>query len=400
MFVRQRRKKTGRHTAVFAIAAVAASVVAFQGGWTSSAQADEYNKFRDAPAGRASLPLADDIILNYADGKPVASAYKFSYICPTNPDEDVNPPYNLGNGVDETRDFTEYQSQPCFFGTGKQSEILETGEIQAAFGGVRELYGLAPWFNEVPTVAGQLNNLYAANTPLSDIQANCPRQGLPVTNITDPTGTCLMHMNVLHFPAENGGGDLRYHVPPQVPLPAHSHILGGVVSPDGKVSTKESPTALGPTWWHPRSVLVLDRSIWPDAAGNCPAGKEKCLTSIKALREAQKNGQARTEGGSNILLYFSVQEIDQAGLNTLDTVALHDAKGVPNVANIEKQKAWNKQVMEAQAKKNLADIQAELKQQAKKAAAAEKKAAQNAPVRNDAPSKQTVAAREAAVARN
>lgn len=340
------RLRRGRYSALLVASALSLSLFAMQGGG-QSAEAAGYNAYTDVPVGYSDVPTGDDVIINYADGQSVASHYKFSYICPTTPSNDLNPPYNVGNGIKESQDVTEYQSQPCYFGIPQSNPgeaPVPLGEIGAAFPKVRELYGLAPWFEQVPTVGGQLKNLYAANTAISGIQANCPRQGLPFTSILDPTGTCLMHMSVLHFPADNGGGDVNYHVPVgQVPLPAHSHILGDYVNtetgktPWGNLSTKESPTRLGPTWWHPRSVLVLDRSIWPDTAGNCPAGREHCLTSIKALREAQAKGQARPEGGSNILLYFSVQPISEKGHSELKKYSLNNADGSVNIAG---QKAW------------------------------------------------------------
>jgi hypothetical protein len=337
--------RRGRYAALLAATALSVSFIAIQGGGT--ANASQYDQYTAAPTGEASVPLPDDVILNYASGQPIASHYKFSYVCPTEPTNKLGLPDNVGvPGADETRDFTQYQSAPCYFGVPQANPTeapLPVGEINAAFHNVRELYGLAPWFEGVPGVGGQLNDLYGANTPISQIQANCPRQGLPVTGITDPVGSCLMHMNVLHFPNDNGAADPQYHVPNQVPLPAHSHILGGLVSSDtsggawGRSNNEDSPTRLGPTWWHPRSVQVLDRSIWPDAAGNCPAGRVHCLTSMKALREAQAKGQARPEGGSNILLYFSVQPISKSGQNTLRSVSLNNADGSVNVAG---RKLW------------------------------------------------------------
>jgi hypothetical protein len=377
VFARRKPRTRGRHTAALVLGTVAVSLFAYQGGW-QTASAEEYNPYKDAPIGKASLPLPDDVILNYANGQPVASHYRFSYVCPTAPENSLGLPDNVGvPGAKQTHDFTQYQSAPCYFGVPQSNPgeaPISIGEISAAFPKVRELYGLAPWFEQVPTVAGQLNDLYGANTPLSDIHSNCPRQGVPVTTITDVVGSCLMHMNVLHFPNDNNASDPQYHVPNQVPLPAHSHILGDYVntdtsqSPWGNLSTKESPTSLGATWWHPRSVQVLDRAIWPDAAGNCPAGREHCLTSIKALREAQKNGQARAEGGSNILLYFSVQPIDQAGLQTLDSISPNDANGDFRPANYA---LWQKYVKqnynEAKAKADLGAI-------GKKLAASQEKA--------------------------
>ncbi|MGQ0465266.1 MAG: hypothetical protein ACT4QG_08075 [Sporichthyaceae bacterium] len=401
MFARLHAARRARYSALLGVTALTLSAFAMQGG--QAANAGEYNEYVDAPQGFANVPVDDDVIINYTAGKPVAARYKFSYICPTTPKNDLNPPYNVGNGIDQKKDFTEYQSQPCFFGIPQKNPAeapMPIEEIGAAFPGVRELYGLAPWFEQVPTVGGQLKNLYGSNTPLSEIQTNCPRQGLPFTQVGDPHGSCLMHMNVLHFPADNGGGDLNYHVPGQVPLPAHSHILGDFVNPKatakapwGVSKLKDSPDRLGPTWWHPRSVLVLDKSIWPDSAGNCAAGRENCLTSMKALRKAQEKGQARPEGGSNILLYFSVQPISESGLNTLKQYSLNHEDGS---VNLEGRALWEKALKAnekqlAQSKQVIGQVKQKFATAAEVKAEADRR---NAPVKTKSDGKQPVVARD------
>jgi len=55
-----------------------------------------------------------------------------------------------------------------------------------------------------------------------------------------------------------------------------------------------------------RGVAVYDRSIWPNRDGNCPAGPSHCVTSIAALRAAQKTGQASVDVPSNVYFYFAV----------------------------------------------------------------------------------------------
>ena len=59
-------------------------------------------------------------------------------------------------------------------------------------------------------------------------------------------------------------------------------------------------------WWNLRGVSILDRAIWPDADGNCPAGPPRCVTSIAALRAAQEAGHATIDVPSNLYFYLTV----------------------------------------------------------------------------------------------
>lgn len=59
-------------------------------------------------------------------------------------------------------------------------------------------------------------------------------------------------------------------------------------------------------WWNLRGVSILDRTIWPGADGNCPAGPPRCVTSVAALRAAQEAGQASIDVPSNLYFYLTV----------------------------------------------------------------------------------------------
>jgi hypothetical protein len=80
--------------------------------------------------------------------------------------------------------------------------------------------------------------------------------------------------------------------PDPVALPGHSHLF--------------PETSAAPGWWNIRGVEVYDRSIWPDRDGNCPAGPPRCVTSVAALRAAQKTGQASVDVPSNLYWYLAV----------------------------------------------------------------------------------------------
>jgi hypothetical protein len=55
-----------------------------------------------------------------------------------------------------------------------------------------------------------------------------------------------------------------------------------------------------------REVLVNDRSIWPDRDGGCPAVPPACLTSLAAIRAAQRKGQVGPDIPTNAYFFFSV----------------------------------------------------------------------------------------------
>lgn len=55
-----------------------------------------------------------------------------------------------------------------------------------------------------------------------------------------------------------------------------------------------------------RVALVNDRSIWPDRDGGCPAGPPACLTSLAAIRAAQRKGQVGPDIPTNAYFFFSV----------------------------------------------------------------------------------------------
>ena len=95
-----------------------------------------------------------------------------------------------------------------------------------------------------------------------------------------------MHSTTLH--AEPAGL-------PDIPLVNHSHIIDG--------------DSFGPIWWQIIAVLVTDASVWPDINGGCPAGGNACLTSVKALRNAQAAGQAGDDVPTNFFLFFDARPL-------------------------------------------------------------------------------------------
>jgi hypothetical protein len=178
---------------------------------------------------------------------------------------------------------------PCFFGDTGTGSILPDDLEAGAFPGVKTFFGLAPWF-EGPVPGVPPTALWSANGPASDVDTQCSEPGPPITDHRGGPGTCLMHPSTLRF--AKIFDDPSRQPPDPVALPQHSHLL--------------PETSAAPGWWNLRGLSIFDRSIWPDRDGNCPAGPPRCVTSIAALRAAQKTGQASIDQPSNLYWYLSV----------------------------------------------------------------------------------------------
>lgn len=228
-----------------------------------------------------------NMVEGYAEGSVVAIEYLQTFYCPTTPSSDLEPPFGHGDGHPQSEDPSEYQVPPCFFGDTGTGSILPDDLNAGAFPGVKTFFGLAPSFGgpgATPTALG------SANSPASDVDTQCSEPGPPISDHRGGPGTCLMHPSTLRF--AKIFDDPNRQPPDPVALPQHSHLL--------------PETSAAPGWWNIRGVFVFDRSIWPDRDGNCPAGPPRCVTSIAALRAAQKTGQASIDQPSNLYWYFSV----------------------------------------------------------------------------------------------
>jgi len=235
---------------------------------------------QDEPA-PVRRPLPPDMLESYAEGQVVALQYHQTFYCPTMPSSDLEPPFGHGDGHPQSEEPNEYQIPPCFFGDTGTGSVL-TAELRAgAFPGVKTFWGMAPFFGTA---------LGSANSPASDVDTQCSEPGPPITHRRGQPGTCLMHPSTLRF--AHIFDDPTKQPPDPVPLPQHSHLAPVTSSP--------------PAWWNQRGVAIYDRAIWPDRDGNCPAGRPRCVTSVAALRAAQKTGQASIDVPSNVYFYFSI----------------------------------------------------------------------------------------------
>ncbi|MDP9182886.1 MAG: hypothetical protein M3P04_08960 [Actinomycetota bacterium] len=257
-----------------------------------------------AHAGRTEVlptrPLPPDMVEGFGEGKVLAFRYAASYVCLTTPNSDIDGAYGQGDGAPESQDPTEYQLPPCFVGdtgTGSIPPFAPDGRTLAQ---TRKLYGIS--------LAAP--SLYVTNAPpVTDVQTQCAQPGLPYTQYRGEIGTCLMHPSTLQLKM---AADPTKAGPPIAALPQHSHIVGGTSSPLA--------------WWHVVGIDVYDRSIFPDLDGNCPAGRAKCLTSLKALHAAQNAGRASQATPSNLFFYFSVlPEANQPGSRSAGPAAYGQA---------------------------------------------------------------------------
>jgi hypothetical protein len=234
----------------------------------------------DEPAA-VRRPIPPNMLEAYGEGQVVAVEYHQTYYCPTTPSSDLEPPYGRGDGRRQSEDADEYQVPPCFFGDTGTGSVLPEQLRAAAFPNVKTFWGMAPFFGTA---------LGTANTPASDVFTHCTEPGPPISERKGEFGTCLMHPSTLRF--AKIFDDPTRQPPDPVALPQHSHLV--------------PETSSRAAWWNQRGVAIYDRAIWPDADGNCPAGPPHCVTSVAALRAAQKTGQASIDVPSNVYFYLTV----------------------------------------------------------------------------------------------
>src|ERR687896_512504 len=203
----------------------------------------------------------------YGNEKVVVFKYPQSFYCNDELGDDLDGPGHRGDGVPAERDPGEFQSPE----TGPPGSPCIVGE----------------------TGSGSLPRMDPTGRPVQNAEPVWAI--LPFFDSEDrgTFGTCTMHPSSLHAEpvVALGAGDIA--------LPNHSHIIDG--------------DSFNPIWWQTIAVRVLDRAIWPDFDGKCPAnpqGGRPCLTSLAALREAQARGQASTDTESNVWLFFDSAQLE------------------------------------------------------------------------------------------
>jgi hypothetical protein len=240
---------------------------------------------------KPTRPIAINQTDGYGDGKVVAFSYGQAYECVSTPFEDRDY-----DGKVMAEDPDEFQTPRCQIGA--PTGLDPTGD---AAKDAEPLYVIVPFFDAdgdeeafTPAAAATLKGAFGivpdAFDPTPGVPVQCPEPGGALSQQTGEFGTCTTHPSTLDLGPVLAALGI---VPPQtifeLPTPNHSHII------DGK--------NFGSIWWRIVVVLVTDQAAWPDVDGTTG------ITSVKALRTAQANGQALGDVDSNFFLFFDSREL-------------------------------------------------------------------------------------------
>lgn len=236
----------------------------------------------------AAAQVAINQTEGFGEGEELVFTYLQEFYCTHQPFQDLNH-----NGILAAVDPQEFQRPICV--VGKEPNIDPTG---APIGQTEKLWVIVPFFGNdhnpndafTPTLGQVLLNLFGfipeAFKKHPDVPVQCPEPGLPETQHKGAPGFCTMHTNRLDLgPVLAKMGKVPPRTNVFVPAPNHSHILDETNKP--------------PVWWQVISVLVTDRSAWPNEEGT------KGINSIDALRAAQAALKATPDTATNFFLFFS-----------------------------------------------------------------------------------------------
>ncbi|ALL79600.1 hypothetical protein AD006_30840 (plasmid) [Pseudonocardia sp. EC080610-09] len=270
----------------------------------------------DPTGNNAVRPLEVNQTEGFAEGQNQVFTYGQNFHCTIEPFDDLDGVAREGDGVPAAADPDEMYVPECIAGetAGGSEPVISPAGIPAEQ--ARRFWAI------VPTFDANGNGVPEGLDPTPAVDLQCPEPGPPVTAKRLPFGSCTMHpsavlidpiageavRNIVGVPAPDlpGAPGLPGELPVDppaavptvgpgvvVPLPSHSHIAE--TTEDGQV------------WWQVIVVLVREQSVWPDRDGNCSAGREKCLTSIDALRSAQAGGEtvAGRDIPTNLWLFFA-----------------------------------------------------------------------------------------------
>jgi len=288
----------------FLTALLAASAVVAVGATTGIAQDTGNNNMR---------PLKVNQTEGYFDGQVQVFTYAQNFFCTIEAFDDLDGIAREGDGVPAAGDPDEMIIPECIAGEtagGAEPQIDPTGLPVAE---ARE------FFVTVPVFDADGDGIPETFDPNPGVDLQCPEPGPPFTEEDQPVGSCTTHPSfvssdpileeslsavtgfelprVPRMPGFPGPLPVDSPVvvptasPNLIPLPGHSHI----------VDTENDETV----WWQVIVNLVEDRSVWPTFDGDCPAGPDRCLTSIEALRASQADGGTGRDIPTNIWLFFA-----------------------------------------------------------------------------------------------
>lgn len=264
-------------------------------------------------------PLKINQTEGYFSGQPQVFTYAQNFYCTIEPFDDLDGLGRQGDGVPAADDSDEMIIPECLAGeTGGGSEptIDPAGTPVSE---ARKLLAILPVFD----ADGDLIPETLDPNPGIDLQ--CPEPGPPFTEKDQPVGSCTMHPSFVFVdPILGEGAEALTGLPVPdapslpgfpgeppvdspialptvspgvaIPLPGHSHIVDTEVDPQ--------------VWWQVIVILVKDRAVWPDFDGNCPAGRDQCLTAVDALRASQAGGGSGRDIPTNIWLFFANEPLE------------------------------------------------------------------------------------------
>lgn len=255
----------------------------------------------------------------YFDGQPQVFTYTQNFHCTIEAFDDLDGIGREGDGVPAAGDPDEMILPECITGetAGGSEPMIDPAGIPVEE--ARE------FFVTVPVFDADGDGIPEFTDPDPGIDLQCPEPGPPFTEEDQPVGSCTTHPSFVSIdPILGEGGEALTGLPvPQppglpgfpgklpvdspfalptvtpgvtIPLPSHSHI----------VDTENDATV----WWQVIVTIVEDRSVWPTFDGDCPAGRDQCLTSIDALRASQESGGTGRDIPTNIWLFFANQPLE------------------------------------------------------------------------------------------
>ncbi len=237
-------------------------------------------------------PIAINQTDGFGDGKVAVFTYGQNYQCVHQPFDDRD-----FDGTPAAADPDEFQQPLCQVGAG-----VGVDPNGKPAGKTEPLYVLVPFFDAdgdgeaAAGLAPTLNNVFGfvpdAFDPTPGVPVQCPEPGGDLSQVKGAFGTCTMHPSTLDY------GAVLHAVRPdlfpkvsnvKLPTVNHDHVIDG--------------TNFGSIWWRIKVVLVTDQASWPDVDGT------HGITSVTAIRAAQKAGKAMADLDTNFFLFFDSREL-------------------------------------------------------------------------------------------
>ncbi len=223
----------------------------------------------------------------FAGGRELVFTYTQQFFCTDEPFDDLNH-----DGKIAAVEPSEFQRGICTIGA--QPKIDPTGQPVAK---TDKLWVIVPFFETDPSQPAFTPELGATLKKLfgfvpdgfkrkPGVPVQCPEPGGLETAHKGMPGTCTMHTSRIDLgPLLSALGKVPANTNVFTPTVNHSHII--------------SVSHYGAEWWQVEVVLVTDPKVWPDEEGT------KGITSLGAMRAAQKSGQASMDISTNFFLFFS-----------------------------------------------------------------------------------------------